>query len=109
MTVNLHDWIDELCDALDVSLDVDEALILDVTRDAAHAVQRTAGPITAFLVGYALAGSDGDPDELERLAATASELAARWDKSPDDEDDDEDEPVEDIDLSGEEDDQDEEN
>jgi len=78
--VNLHDWIDELCDALDVEVDLDEALILDVARDAAHNVARPAAPITTFLLGYAAARSDGDPDKVERLAAAASDLALRWDK-----------------------------
>lgn len=78
--MNLHDWIDELCDALDVEVDLDEALILDVARDAAHNVARPAAPITTFLLGYAAARSNGDPDKVERLAAAASDLALRWDK-----------------------------
>ena len=53
--MNLHDWIDELCDVLDVEVDVDEALVLDLARDAAHNVERPAAPITTFLLGYAAA------------------------------------------------------
>ncbi len=80
--VNLHDWIDELCDALDVELDdLDEALILDVAREAAHQVTRPAAPITTFLLGYAAARYDGDQEATERLAAAALDLAQRWDKS----------------------------
>jgi hypothetical protein len=81
--VNLHDWIDELCDVLDVELDLDEALVLDVARDAAHNVARPAAPITTFLLGYAAGRSDADPEEIERLASAASGLALRWDKSAD--------------------------
>ena len=90
--VNLHDWIDELCDELEIELDVDEALLLDLARDAAHAVERKAAPITTYLVGYAAAQAGGDQDEVERLAGLAAELAQRWDKSADElahEDDDE--------------------
>ncbi len=79
--MNLHDWIDELCDALDVEIDLDESLILDVAREAAHNVERPAAPITAFLLGYAAARADGDVDEIERLAGAAIALAERWDKS----------------------------
>lgn len=79
--VNLHDWIDELCDALDIEIDLDEALILDVARDAAHNVARPAAPISTFLLGYAAARYDGDPEAIERLAGAASDLALRWDKS----------------------------
>ena len=31
-SVNLHDWIDELCDTLDIETEVDEALILDLAK-----------------------------------------------------------------------------
>jgi hypothetical protein len=79
--VNLHDWIDELCDVLDVEVDLDEALVLDVAREAAHNVDRPAAPITTFLLGYAAASSGGDPDEIERLSGAAVALAQRWDKS----------------------------
>ncbi|MCZ4497834.1 MAG: hypothetical protein JWQ74_387 [Marmoricola sp.] len=81
--MNLHDWIDELCDALDVEIDLDEALVLDVARLAAHNVARPAAPLTTFLLGYAAAKSGGDVEEIERLAAAATDLAARWDKDPD--------------------------
>ncbi|MGN6781254.1 MAG: DUF6457 domain-containing protein [Marmoricola sp.] len=79
--MNLHDWIDELCDALDLDLEVDESLILDVAREAAHNVERPAAPISTFLLGYAAARSEGDAEELDRLAAAAVDLARRWDKS----------------------------
>lgn len=82
--MNLHDWVDELCDVLDIDLDLDETLILDVAREAAHNVERPAAPITTFLLGYAVAAADGDPDELERLAGLANDLAARWEKTADD-------------------------
>lgn len=84
--VNLHDWIDELCDALDIEVEVDEAVVLDLARDAAHAVERRAAPVSTFLLGYAAARSDGDPQEVERLAGLASALALRWDRSPDEPD-----------------------
>ncbi len=82
-TVNLHDWIDELCDVLDIEVEVDEALILDLARDAAHNVDRPAAPISTFLLGYAAAESDGNPQQVERLAGLATALALRWDKAPD--------------------------
>ncbi len=80
--MNLHDWIDEACDVLDIEVDVDEALVLDLARDAAHNVERPAAPITTFLLGYAAAAFDGDPAQVERLAGLATELAVRWDRAP---------------------------
>lgn len=91
--MNLHDWIDELCDVLDVDTEVDEGLVLDLTRVAARNVTKVAGPITAYLLGVAVGSGDADPDEIERLAAKAQRLAEHWDKpadapDPDDVDDD---------------------
>jgi hypothetical protein len=98
--VNLHDWIDELCDVLEIEVEADEALILDLARDAAHSVERRAAPISTFLLGYAAAASDGDPGEVERLAGLAMGLAQRWDKSPEEleQEDDVDVEVEEIEI-----------
>lgn len=76
--MTLHDWIDELCDALDIEVEVDEGLILDLARDAAHAVERPAAPVSAFLLGYAAALNGGRPEAVEELAARASALAEQW-------------------------------
>jgi hypothetical protein len=81
--VNLHDWIDELCDVLDIEVEFDEALVLDLARDAAHNVVRPAAPISTFLLGYAAAQADGDPQKVEELAGRAMDLATRWEKSAD--------------------------
>ena len=76
--MTLHDWIDELCDALDIETEVDEGLILDLARDAAHNVERVAAPITTYLLGYAAALHEADPVRLEKLAAAATELAEKF-------------------------------
>ncbi|GAB3200869.1 hypothetical protein GCM10027062_21500 [Nocardioides hungaricus] len=90
--MNLHDWIDELSDVLEVDTEVDEGLVLDLARVAAHSVARPAAPITTFLLGYAAGSQDADPEELEALAAKAQRLADGWDRpadapDPDDVDD----------------------
>ena len=91
--MNLHDWIDELCDALDIEAEVDEGLILDLSRTAAHNVTKVAAPITAYLLGYAAGVAGAGPDEVEVLAGRAQALADSWDRpagapDPDDVDDD---------------------
>jgi hypothetical protein len=80
--VNLHDWIDELCDALDIDADVDEALILDLAKVAADNVVRMAAPVTTYLVGYAAGAAGADEEEVEALAARAQALAEGWDRPP---------------------------
>lgn len=78
--MNLHDWIDELSDVLDVDTEVDEALVLDLARVAAHNVARPAAPVTAYLLGLAAGTTDADPEQIETLAAKAQRLAERWDR-----------------------------
>jgi uncharacterized protein DUF6457 len=104
--VNLHDWIDELCDVLDIDAEVDEALILDLAKVAADNVVRPAAPITTFLLGWAAGSTDADVEAVERLAARAQRLAEGWDRPPDapDEDDVDDEVPDDheVDHTGDE-------
>jgi hypothetical protein len=78
--VNLHDWIDELCDTLDIEADVDEALILDIAKVAADNVIRMAAPITTYLLGFAAGATAADEEQVERLAARVQALAEGWDR-----------------------------
>jgi hypothetical protein len=90
--VNLHDWIDELCDTLEIDAEIDEALVLDLASATERNVERTAAPVTAYLLGFAAGTSGADPEEVEYLAARAQRLAEGWDRpanapDPDDVDD----------------------
>jgi hypothetical protein len=80
--VNLHDWIDELCDVLEIEAEVDEGLLADLAKLATENVEPAAGPVTAFLLGVA-AGQNAAPDHVERLAAKAQILAEGWDRPAD--------------------------
>jgi hypothetical protein len=70
----MQEWLAAVQAALGVDIAVDVDTILDVARDAAHAVDRPAAPVTTFLLGAALARG-ADPAEA---AATVSRLAAEW-------------------------------
>ncbi|WP_134740661.1 DUF6457 domain-containing protein [Nocardioides sp. 503] len=78
--MNLHDWIDELCDVLDIETEVDEGLLKDLSDIAIDNVERTAGPVTTYLLGYAAGSRTADPERVERLAALAQALAEGWDR-----------------------------
>ncbi|GAA5140879.1 hypothetical protein GCM10023340_01730 [Nocardioides marinquilinus] len=91
--MNLHDWIDELCDVLDLETEVDEGLLNDLAEVAHDDVGPRASAVTAYLVGFAAGAADADPAAVERLAAKAQRLAESWDRpagarDPDDVDDD---------------------
>lgn len=96
--MNLHDWIDELCDVLDLETEVDEGLVGDLAELATDNVDNAAGPITAYLLGYAAGAAGAGPAVVEALAAQAQELAERWDKPVLADPDDTDEPESDIEL-----------
>lgn len=81
--MNLHDWIDELSDVLDVDTEVDEGLLADLAEAAAENVERPAAPVTAYLLGYAAGARDADPETVEALAARAQALAEQWDRPAD--------------------------
>ena len=82
-SVNLHDWIDELCDVLDIDTEVDEALVLDLAKVVADNVVRKAAPISTYLLGYAAGLNEANPLEVEKLAAKAQLLAEGWDRPRD--------------------------
>jgi len=51
-----------------------QALVLDLAREAAHGVARPAAPLTTFLAGYAL-GAQGGLDRLGELVFELSTAA----------------------------------
>lgn len=79
----LTQWTKAATDALSQDLgvtlpDVDQQMLLDIARDAAHAVDRPAAPITTYLLGYAAALAGGG-DSVEKAAATLRRLSGEWD------------------------------
>ncbi len=81
--MNLHDWIDELCDVLDIDAEIDEGLVLDLARVVAHSVEKKAAPVTTYLLGIAAGLQQADPEGVEALAAKAQRLAEGWDRPAD--------------------------
>ena len=57
----------------------DARALLDLARVVAHSVERPAAPLTAWLVGYAVAGG-ADTGDVE---ARVRELAASWERPQD--------------------------
>jgi len=52
----------------------DSKTVLDLARDVAHAVDRPAAPLTAYLLGVAVGRGQALPDASARVRA----LAATW-------------------------------
>ena len=51
----LDDWITTASAALGITDPVDVDLLLDLSREVAHGVVRPAAPVTAYLLGLAVA------------------------------------------------------
>jgi len=67
-------WIEALKKELGITTEIDKNLILNIARDAAHAVERPAAPITTYLLGYAAAlGID-----VDIAAAKIEKMAKQW-------------------------------
>ena len=62
----VDDWVAAVRDALGLTDGVDVDLVLDVAREAAHAVARPAAPVTTYLLGIAVARG-ADPEQAARL------------------------------------------
>ena len=70
---DLESWTAALAAELGVPVP-DARSLLDLARVVAHTVERPAAPVTAWLVGYAVAGGADAADVDERVRA----LAERW-------------------------------
>ncbi len=74
----LDEWLVAAADELGVEHPVDSRLLLDMTRDVAHGVERPAAPLTAYLLGLAVARGANPAEACARLSA----LAATWTAAP---------------------------
>jgi Domain of unknown function (DUF6457) len=56
--------------------------VLDLARDAAHAVDRVAAPLTAYLLGVAVGRGMALPDAAGRVRALAADWAESTEPRP---------------------------
>jgi len=70
----MNDWITAVQKELGLDVSFDTDAILDAARDAAHAVERKAAPVTTYLMGVA-AAQGANPQEI---AAKIEKLAKSW-------------------------------
>lgn len=81
----LQDWLATLLRDLgleDASVDV--RLLLDVSREVAHAVERPAAPLTTYVLGLAVAREPAGGRSAAELAERVAELARTWPQNPPD-------------------------
>ncbi len=79
---SLEDWLAALAEELGCRIPPDVIpAILDLARDAAHAVQRPAAPLSAYVAGYAAGLAKADDREQADILERGRAFAAAW---PDD-------------------------
>lgn len=73
---DLPTWAETLKSALGLppEVEVDVTAILDVAREAAHAVDRPAAPVSTFLLGYAVARGLS----VDEAVAAITRTCATW-------------------------------
>jgi len=78
----LDEWTEALCAELGIDPPGDsQRTVLDLARIVAHAIDRPAAPVTAFLAGMAV----GQGRPLGDIAAAVRRLVADWPAPPGDE------------------------
>ncbi len=75
---HVQEWLGRIAPVLGIEPGlVDETLILDLARDAAHGIARPAAPLTTYLLGLAAGRAGADAAAVRRLAERiAGEIAA---------------------------------
>ena len=76
----LPEWTQAVLAELGLDIEVDLKLVLDLARDAAHAVERPAAPVTTYLLGVAAAKRSETvaASDVEAAARQLTRLAERW-------------------------------
>lgn len=74
----LQDWLAELLRELGLDDAVDVRLLLDLSREVAHAVERPAAPLTTYVLGLAVAREPVGGRTAADLAERVATLAATW-------------------------------
>jgi hypothetical protein len=85
LAVTLTPWLVAALDAAGcepdpVASDDTVEVVLDLARDAAHAVARPAAPLGAFALGYAIGRAGGDVTKLRAIAAAIAGAATSFDQ-----------------------------
>jgi hypothetical protein len=78
-------WVAAVLDEFGLAVDADRMtrVVLDLARDVAHAVDRPAAPVTAYLLGIVAGRAAAEPDAgleqvTEQAAARVRRLLQGW-------------------------------
>jgi pyrrolidone-carboxylate peptidase len=74
--MTVEEWAPRLAAELGLDTEIDIDTILGIAGDVAHAVERKAAPVSAFVIGLAAGRAGGTPEAVARAVAVTRALAA---------------------------------
>ena len=74
--MTVEEWVPRLAAELGVDTEIDIDAILAVAGDVAHAVERKAAPVSAFVIGLAAGRAGATPEAIADAIRATRELAA---------------------------------
>jgi hypothetical protein len=78
----LQDWLAALLRDLGLDDALDMRLLLELSREVAHAVERPAAPLTTYVLGLAVAREPAGGRTAAELAERVSALVGTWSHEP---------------------------
>jgi pyrrolidone-carboxylate peptidase len=76
--MTVEEWIPRLAAELGIEAEIDVDALLAITGEVAHAVERKAAPVSAFVIGLAAGREGGTPEDvaaaIERTRALVASL-----------------------------------
>lgn len=75
--ITLDEWVGQVATELGLDPHVDSTAVLDLARDAAHAVMRPAAPLTTFLAGLSAGIAGGSASDQRAAIDSLTALCSR--------------------------------
>ena len=72
--MTVEEWAPRLAAELGVDGEIDIEAILAIAGDVAHAVERKAAPVSAFVIGLAAGRAGGTPEDVAAAIRSTREL-----------------------------------
>jgi pyrrolidone-carboxylate peptidase len=77
--MTVEEWVPRLVAELGLDSDVDIDAVLGIAGDVAHAVERKAAPVSAFVIGLAAGRAGGTPEDVAAAIERTRALVASVD------------------------------
>ena len=72
--MTVEEWVPRLAAELGLDAEIDIDAILAIAGDVAHAVERKAAPVSAFVIGLAAGRAGGTPEDVAAAIRATREL-----------------------------------